>query len=329
MNLRSELSKLKFALGYNPKVQKQGDSKEFIPKSHKAVVTITADFELAWAPRYNNTVGDPLKFALDLARRERDNIPGLLQACDAHNVPITWATVGHLFLESCAAEEGGAHSDIPAVANYEGKYWDFKGRHWFEFDPCTNLASAPEWYGPDLLEEILNARTAHEIGCHTFSHIDCRDQVCPPDLFKAELNKCIALAREKGLTLRSFVHPGHTIGNLDGLAQLGFTSFQTDPGNILGFPIKHSNGLWELQRTMEFTYRPEWSIKYHVNRYKTIVDRAIETNTVCTFWFHPSFPSVFVKEILPELLGHISKRRNEILACTVGEYIDFLNAKNG
>jgi hypothetical protein len=80
---------------------------------------------------------------------------------------------------------------------------------------------------------------------------------------------------------------------------------------------------------MEFTYRPEWSIKYHVNRYKTIVDRAIETNTVCTFWFHPSFPSVFVKEILPELLGHISKRRNEILACTVGEYIDFLNAKNG
>ncbi len=325
MNLRSELSKLKFALGYNPKVIKRPDGRKFIPGSHRGVVTITADFELAWAPRYNNSVSDPLQFALDLARRERANLPALLDVCDANNVPITWATVGHLFLESCSAEGEEVHADIPAVAAYEGKYWDFKGRHWFEYDPCSNLAEAPEWYGPDLIEQVLNASTAHEIGCHTFSHIDCRDHVCPPELFEAELNKCKALAGEKGLELCSFVHPGHTIGNLDSLAKLGFTSFQTDPGNILGYPIRHANGLWELQRTMEFTYRPDWSIKYHIKRYKTIVDRAIETNTVCNFWFHPSFPTVFVKEIMPELFSHIDKRRSEILVCTVGEYINFLN----
>lgn len=327
MNLKSELSKLKFALGFNPKVRKKPDSRKYIPDAYKGVLTITADFELAWAPRYNNSVDDSLEYALKLARRERENLPGLLQVCDKYGIPITWATVGHLFLERCSANGSGVHADIPPVPAYDGKYWNFHGKHWFEFDPCSDLASAPEWYGPDLIDQVLKAKAGHEIGCHTFSHIDCRDGVCPPELFRAELNKCIALAGEKGLTLRSFVHPGHTIGNLDNLAQIGFSSFQTDPGNILGFPVKHKNGLWELQRTMEFTFRPEWSINYHIKRYKTIVDRAIETNTVCNFWFHPSFPSVIVNDILPELFNHIEKRKDDLWVCSVGDYVDFLNTE--
>ena len=328
MNVRSRLSKLKFALGLNPKVRKQGSYKDFIPEPYRAVLTITGDFELAWAPRYNNSVANPLEFALNLARRERKNIPKILSVCNTFSIPITWATVGHLFLESCSMDGAHAHMDIPTVPSYNGKYWNFHGQDWFEYDPCTSVALAPEWYGPDLLQAILDANAGHEVGCHTFSHIDCRDGFCPPELFTAEVTKCLELARERGLTLRSFVHPGHTIGNLDRLAQLGFTSFQSDPGNILGYPIRHDNGLWEFQRTMEFIYRPEWSVKYHIYRYKKIVDRAIDTNTVCTFWFHPSMPSIVVEEVLPEVFEHISSRRNEILVSTVGDYVDLLN-KNG
>jgi hypothetical protein len=325
--IKSRLSKVKFALGLNPKILKNGDPQQFIPKGYESVLTITADFELAWAPRYNKSVADPYRFAIDLARRERENIPRILAVCEQHRIPLTWATVGHLFLESCSAAGMRKHPEIPVVAAYEGPYWNFPGGDWFEFDPCTGLRDDPEWYAPDLIDRILQAKTRHEIGCHTFSHIDCRDGVCPPDLFESELLRCKQLAAERNLALTSFVHPGHTIGNLDSLAGLGFTSFQTDPGNILGYPVRHKNGLWELQRTMEFYINPHWSVDYHIHRYKKIVDRAIDSRTVCNFWFHPSFNPVFVDEIMPSLLEYISAKNKKIWACTVHDYTGYLNSR--
>ena len=323
--IKAQLSKVKFALGYNPMVDNNGDADRFIPKGYKSVFTLTADFELAWAPRYSYNHKDPLTKSIEYARRERTNVPEILQLCEQYDIPITWATVGHLFLDSCDHVNGKKHPEIPKVPTYSGPYWGFKGEDWFEYDPCTCLEEAPEWYAPDLIDQILTSKVNHEIGCHTFSHIDCRDGVCPPELFESELQMCKKLAGEKNLKLKSFVHPGHTVGHLNALAQMGFTSFQTDPGNVLGFPIKHPNGLWEFRRTMIMVYRPEWSVKYHINRYKKIVDRAIKTGTLCNLWFHPSFSRTFVKEILPELFAHINSRREEIQVSTVGEYVDFLN----
>mgnify|MGYP000376599042 CR=1 FL=1 len=324
-HIKARLSQLKFALGLNPSVERVEDPAQFVPQGYRGVVTVTADFELAWAPRYDNSVDDPYAYALGKARQERQNIPGLLSVCEQYQIPITWATVGHLFLASCQSAGGLKHPEIPAVEAYEGPYWDFNGKDWFEHDPCTRLEEAPEWYAPDLIDQIIGARTAHEIGCHTFSHIDCRDEVCPPALFESELALCKQLAEERSLQLVSFVHPGHTIGNLDTLSRMGFTSFQSDPGNVLGYPCQHDNGLWELKRTMEFTYRPDWTIDYHIQRYCTIVDRAIQKQAVCNFWFHPSCPAVVVEEILPGLFSHISERRSEVWVGTVQEYVGWLN----
>ena len=131
-----------------------------------------------------------------------------------------------------------------------------------------------------------------------------------------------------GLKLDSFVHPGHTIGNLTTLSELGFTSFQSDPGNILGYPIMHKNGLWELKRTYEFTYRKDWSIDYHIYRYKKIIDRAVENKTVCNFWFHPSFSKTFLQKVIPEIFKHLDTFRNNIWITTVGAYVEWLNNEN-
>lgn len=324
--MRSQLSKLKFAMGYCPKIEKRRDAASFLPPNFQAVVTITADFELAWAPRYNNTVANPLQFALKLARRERSNVPKILHVCEQFNIPITWATVGHLFLKSCKGNEHKKHAEIPKVPAYKGRYWDFDGKDWFEYDPCTGLREDPEWYAPDLIEAFIESEVDHEIGCHTFSHIDCREEVCPTELFQSEVSLCQQLASERGLRLTSFVHPGHTIGHLDTLTQLGFTSFQSDPGNILGYPIRHSNGIWELQRTMEFAYRSGWSDDYQAYRLMKTVDRALATQAVCNFWFHPSFPTAMVEKVLPNLMAHIQDRRNEIWMGTVGKYVDYLNS---
>ncbi len=324
-SIKSQLSKVKFAAGLNPRIKRDSRRRDMIPPGYEAVLTITADFELAWAPRYTKTVTDPLDHALRLARRERNNLPRLLELSDRYEVPVTWATVGHLFLDSCHCNGQGKHPEIPQVPAYQGPYWNFHGGDWFEYDPCGSLEKDPEWYAPDLIEKIMAAPAGHEVGCHTFSHIDCRDEACPPELFRDELKECIQLAEEKGLRLRSFVHPGHTIGNLDGLAEMGFSSFQSDPGNVLGLPIRHANGLWELERTMEFTWRPEWSPAYHVKRYKTIIDRAIRSGTVCNFWFHPSFPLEFVENVIPPLFEYIADRRDRICVSTVGHYVEYLN----
>ena len=46
---------------------------------------------------------------------------------------------------------------------------------WFDADPGSERAGEsdwPNWYGPDMIRSILDRRVRHEVGCHTFSHVD-------------------------------------------------------------------------------------------------------------------------------------------------------------
>src|SRR5438132_13123768 len=68
----------------------------------RAAACISADFEMSWAFRHH-----PKEVARDRGQRERENIPHLLQIFERCAFPITWATVGHLFLESCTRLPNG------------------------------------------------------------------------------------------------------------------------------------------------------------------------------------------------------------------------------
>jgi peptidoglycan/xylan/chitin deacetylase (PgdA/CDA1 family) len=324
-SIKSSLSKLKFNLGFNPEIQKLNDFRKYIPGSYKAVILIYADFELAWAWRYSKDLISKKEEVLNIAQKERENIPGILKLCEQYNIPITWATLGHLFLEKCEKKNGIAHPEIKRIDFFENDYWIFNKGDWFDDDPCSNYENSPEWYCPDLIKNITGSNVKHEIGCHTFSHIDCRDEVCSTEVFESEINICKELAGKYKIELKSFVHPGHTIGNLDNLARLGFSSYRTDNGNILGYPVKHSNGLWEIKGTMELAYRKKWNVEFNIEFYKKIVDRAIKNNSVCTFWFHPSFDKLFLADIYPELLNYINEKRSDVFLTTAGEYVNLLN----
>ncbi|MCB9274502.1 MAG: polysaccharide deacetylase family protein [Lewinellaceae bacterium] len=326
MLIKPYLSKINFLIGRNPIIEKAEGPRRFIPEGYQSVVLISADFELAWAWRYAKNGGDALTMALSKARTERDNIPAIVDICETFNIPVTWLTVGHLFLESCTRENGHSHPELPRLAHFENDFWKYSGHDWFEHDPCSDCRQDPEWYCPGLIRQILDSPVPHEIGCHTFSHIDCRDGVCSPELMKAELKACKKLASEWGLALSSFVHPGHTIGNLDVLKAEGFTSFRTDYRNVLGYPRRHENGIWELQQTAEFSFRKEWTVKYHVYRYIEIIKRAIASNTACVFWFHPSFDPIVIEEIWPEVFRFIDANRDKIWVGTHGSYVDFLES---
>jgi peptidoglycan/xylan/chitin deacetylase (PgdA/CDA1 family) len=327
--IKALLSKVNFSLNRNPKLvkYKNVDPSSYIPKPYKAVIILSADFELAWAWRYAKAFQNPKEETIERAKIARNNMPKILELCDKYNIPITWATVGHLFLENCSKNGHVAHSQLMRLPYHENQYWRYDKGDWFDDDPCTSWHSSPEWYAPDLIKMILNSKIQHEIACHTFSHIDCRDEVCSPKTFMKEIKECQKCAQKYGIKLESFVHPGHTIGNLGILKKLGFTSFRTDYVNILGFPKKHVNGLWEFQSTAEFYYRKGWSINYHIKRYKKIIDRGIEHNRVVYLRFHPSTDEIFTTHIMEPIFSYISQlhKDQQMTVLKTAEYVDYLN----
>jgi hypothetical protein len=64
------------------------------------LVVFSADFEMAWAFRYSKTLASK---AVEIGLKERENVPTLLDLFDKYQIPATWATVGHLFLNECSS----------------------------------------------------------------------------------------------------------------------------------------------------------------------------------------------------------------------------------
>jgi peptidoglycan/xylan/chitin deacetylase (PgdA/CDA1 family) len=323
--LKHFLNKIKFGLGLDPLVEKRADYRKFIPDGFKSVLILYADFELAWAWRYAKGIKNVVKYSEQYGIKERQNIPEILNVCEEYNIPITWATVGHLFLDSCERKKGIAHSDILRPNHFENNFWSYTEGDWFDSDPCTNYKESKSWYCPDLIKLILSQNTKHEIGCHTFSHLDCTDKNCPPDVIDSDLKACKLAAKDLGISLTSFVHPAHTIGNLKKLIENGFTSYRTDYSNILGYPNLYMNKMWEIKSTWEFVSFNDWSINYHIKRYKEILTRSIKNNSVCVLWFHPSIDVRFINDIMPSVFRDFNEVRDELYITTATEYVNFLN----
>jgi hypothetical protein len=321
------LSKLNFALHRNPRVPKYKiqDAKRYIPDSYKSVLLISSDFELAWAWRFAKGFKNPYVEAISHARIARKNIPRILNLCEEYRIPITWAAVGHLFLSGCDKNGHLAHSHMQRIPYHENDYWKYDRGDWFDDDPCSDWNKSPEWYAPDLVKIILGTNVKHEIACHTFSHIDCSDKFCTPSVLASEVQDCKKSASLYGVDMKTFVHPGHTIGNLKTLYELGFKSFRTDYMNVLDHPQMHDSGLWEFKSTMEFVYKREWSIDYHVHRYTEIIDRALASHRLCLFWFHPSIDSTFVREIMPRIFSYVNSSRQILWVTTIQEYVSWLD----
>ncbi|MCG8550846.1 MAG: polysaccharide deacetylase, partial [Desulfobacterales bacterium] len=158
--MKSLLSKINFFFRRSPEIEICKDPSRFIPQGYKTVLLISADFELAWAWQYAKGHSDPLALAREMARTERKNIPRIVKLCEEYDIPITWATVGHLFLDRCTRENGRAHPEICRLRQFENAYWQFDGGDWFENDPCTDYRQDPEWYCPDLIAQIVSSPIA-------------------------------------------------------------------------------------------------------------------------------------------------------------------------
>lgn len=188
----------------------------------KGIFCFSLDLELIWGrfdlPNYQ-------EFILKIAK-ERQVIDAILKLAKKYSIPITWATVGHLFLDKCNLYDKIKHTEItrPALSCFI--------RDRFELDPATNIKKDPIWYGTDIISKIKKNKI-HEIGSHTFSHVSFGGKYCTAELAESEIRECVSLARKQGVRLSSFVFPYNSIGYLSVLKRYGFTAYRGVQENFI------------------------------------------------------------------------------------------------
>ena len=159
----------------------------------KGIFTISLDFELFWGVRDHRT----LESYGENIRNVHQVVPRLLQLFSEYNVHCTWATVGFLFFN----EKKEMMSYLPAVRPaYQKK----------EYDPYSyieqNELEKIYHFAPALIEQIKKT-PGQEIGTHTFSHFYTLERNTTIGQFKNDLYSAIAIAKEKGIEIKSIVFP--------------------------------------------------------------------------------------------------------------------------
>jgi hypothetical protein len=196
----------------------------------------------------------------------------------------------------------------------------------------------PHWFhAPYVAEWIRDAKAAHEIGTHTFSHIYTADPATTAEVWAAEMEQCAALHRELGLALHSLVYPRNQIKFLDTLEQYGIVAYRGVEGNR----AHEQRGVAHLmQRALALpppTYNPQtlevgerlvnlpasqFLLAYdgirgriptasRVRQARLGIEQAVQRGEIYHLWFHPFNlgTSARMFEALEQILIEAAQRR--------------------
>lgn len=167
-------------------------------------VVLSVDAELAWGFIDHDTP------PTDRVERGREGWRALSRLCEAYDVPATWAVVGHLLQGDC----DGGHADHPI-----GPGWFARERNeWADRSDLTR--------GPELVERLQASPVDHDIGSHTYGHVEFGAPGTTRAMAAAELERSRALMDEWGIDGRSFVFPRNNVGHLDLLTDYGFEVYR-------------------------------------------------------------------------------------------------------
>lgn len=312
---KGRLTRVLYLTGLKPRINRR-----IVSPFSKGIVVLSADFEMAWAFRFSKTRHTE---AITAGLQERKNIPVLLDMLEVYGIPVTWATVGHLFLRECGRIPGQpAHKEMPRPPYFINKNWNHTSGDWYDHDPCTDVLKDPAWYASDLVDEILNSPVRHEFGCHTFSHCDFTYAHCSKELADAELDASIRAASGKNISLRSMVFPGGTFGNFESLAEKGFLCYRRSLKCHIDMCHTDKSGLTVIPSSLGLGRDPYgWSAKFHLKIIERFLKAAARHRLVCHFWFHPSVDDWYLENVMPGVLSLIAAYRDRgmVALMTMGE----------
>lgn len=163
-------------------------------------IVLSLDAELAWG------FHDLQQLPRERITNARDAWREIVALLEQYDVPATWAIVGHLFLDGA----NGEHSSHPA------------GAEWFERIPDGDPDSV--WFGPELIEELIESSVDHEIASHSFSHVEFGETTA--EIAAAEVQYSHDAASAYGLDLDSFVFPRNNVGHRPVLAENGVSCYR-------------------------------------------------------------------------------------------------------
>jgi peptidoglycan/xylan/chitin deacetylase (PgdA/CDA1 family) len=308
-------------LGIKPK-PRVFDGIEIPPFKHGAgaSVSISADFEQNWAFR-----AGPPEVRDRNGASERKNVPNIIRLLEEFSIPITWATVGHLFLESCERGACGyAHPDMPRpLVNGQ-----FQG-DWYSHDPCTNVYEDPLWYAPDLIQDILSSKVPHEIGTHTFSHFDFRLQYSSKELVRREVEACRRVMEPFGAQPKSLVFPRNKseYSYAEELFDLGVIALRhRDPKVRLSYPERLSAGNYRIYESMNLRSARWYD---YLDKVKIFVEAAVKGGAAYHIFFHPSDPAELFENEFREILEyfHEEREKRRVWVTTMGELVAYCEAR--
>ena len=194
--------------------------------STQGALVVSLDFELAWGVRDT----------LDVEGSYRENvlgaraiIPRLLDLFGRYDVAATWATVGFLFADSRDELEALRPVVRPAYRDPRlDPYRQVLGE---------NERDDPLHFAPSLVRQIAEC-PRQRLGSHTFSHFYALEPGASLDAFEADLAAAVAIAKQRGIRLRSLVFPRNqvTAACLAALPALGFDVVRGPAPNVLNRP---------------------------------------------------------------------------------------------
>lgn len=284
-------------------------------------VVISVDAELAWG--FHDRADPPT----DRIEAARQGWRTLLSLFDEFRVPATWAVVGHLFLTEC----DGTHPAHPAPIG------------WFDHEREPGRTPAELRFGRDLVAAIREAEVDHDIGSHTFSHVEMGDPATTRELARAEVAASLEVAHREGIDLFSFVFPRNAVGHRDVLAAYGFRCYrgvrpQATGGSSLPRPVRKlaeatvgdppplvtptvdEYGLVDVPGSL-FLYGFEGLSRSVVQpvigdpivrQARRGIDAAVESEGVFHMWLHPN-NLVGEREVerMRRVLSYLERRRRE------------------
>src|SRR5262249_26677342 len=133
-----------------------------------------------------------------------------------HDVPATFAFVMAFTLSTTE------------FSRYSDRLHDvqFQGSNWLRYFRSQIAAGHSDgWFAPHAID-IVRSRPEHEIACHGFSHLPIGDSGVARLEAAHEIQSAEAVAREKGLKLKTFVFPRNLIGHTDLLAAAGYIGYR-------------------------------------------------------------------------------------------------------
>jgi len=178
------------------------------------------DTELAWGYFDQFRPGD---FSPD-GVKERESVRILLDILHEYHITATWGVVGHMLYKKCE------NCKICPILDWKDKYASFE--HIYE-------AGSRLWYGPDVLESILDRGDGHEIAFHGYTHSIFDERTMSEEAARIEIEEWLRLAQRTSITPYTVIFPRNRVGFLNLFKEYGFACYRGDEilPEICSYPL--------------------------------------------------------------------------------------------